>query len=245
MKNRMGLCKSLVLGALMILLCFAVQIAAVHGIDAKRSLDGINRFDPDFKNPNGDLPLGQLHLSGGTVFFPWAKGERGDRGSSAADIISSCRPERENIKLEGSHPRKALEDLTAVNSVKERVVAYDGAQNSDADSQVPGNSMDIRVSGKGRDSGPVDESDSSFGNGIESVVDEALASSMDGSFAGRSSPTSGWKSSMNNMNIDVSGISASAINTAPGGSAVVNNNIIIKPVQVILVPTDSQERIPT
>ncbi len=231
----MGLCKSLVLGALIILLCFTVQIAAVHGIDARRSLDGINKFDPDFKNPNGDIPLGQLHLSGGTVFFPWAKGERGDRGSSAT----------ENIKLEGSHPRKALEDLTAVNSVKERVVTYDGAQNSDADSQVPGNSMDIRVSGKGRDSGPVDESDSSFGNGIESVVDEALASSMDGSFAGRSSPISGRKSSMNNMNIDVSGISASAINTAPGGSAVVNNNIIIKPVQVILVPTNSQERIPT
>jgi len=240
----MGLCKSLVVG-LMILLCFTVQIAAVQGIDAKRSLNGINKFDPDFKNPNGDLSLGQLQLSDGTVFFPWAKGERGDRGSSAAGIMSTRRSEKEKIEMGGSHPQQALEDLTAVNSVKERDVVYDGAQNSDADSRIPGNSMDIRVSGKGRDNGHVDEGDSSFGNGIESVVDDALASSMDGSFAGRSSSAPGGRSSMNNMNIDISGISASAINTAPGGSAVVNNNIIIKPVQVILVPTDSQEQIPT
>ncbi|MCX6668918.1 MAG: hypothetical protein NTV25_03805, partial [Methanothrix sp.] len=229
-------------GALIILLCFTVQITAAQGIDAKRSLD--NKFDPGFKNPNGDLTLGQLQLSSGTVYFPWAKENRGDRGSSAAGIMSSGRPEKEEIKMGGSHPQQALEDLTAVNSVKERDVVYDGAQNSDADSQIPGNSMDIRVSGKGRDNSHVDEGDSSFGNGIERVVDDALASSMHGSFAERSSSTPGRKSSMNNMNIDVSGISASAINTAPGGSAVVNNNIIIKPVQVILVPTDSQEQIP-
>jgi len=218
----MGFNKSLAVGALIILLCFTVQIAAVQGIDAKRSLD--NKFDPD-----EDLTLGQLQLSSGTVYFPWAK---------------EGRPEKEEIKMGGSHPQQALDDLTAVNSVKERDVVYDGAQNSDADSQIPGNSMDIRVSGKGQDNSHVDEGDSSFGNGIESVVDDALASSMHGSFAGRSSSAPGRKSSMNNMNIDVSGISASAINTAPGGSAVVNNNIIIKPVQVILVPTDSQEQIP-
>jgi len=240
----MGFNKSLAMGALIILLCFTVQIAAVQGIDAKRSLDDINKFDPDFKNPNGDLPLGQLQLSSGTVYFPWAKENRGGRGSSAADIMSFRRPEKEEIEMSGSHPQQALDDLTAVNSVKERDVVYEGAQNGDADSQISGNSMDIRVSGKGQDDSHVDEGDSSFGNGIERGVDDALASSMQGSFAGGSSSTPGRKSSMNNMNIDVSGISASAINTAPGGSAVVNNNIIIKPVQVILVPTDSQEQIP-
>jgi hypothetical protein len=37
------------------------------------------------------------------------------------------------------------------------------------------------------------------------------------------------------MNIDITGISASAVNMAEGGSVVVNNNIIVKPVQIIYV----------
>jgi len=226
----------------MILLVFAVQITAVQGINAKSSL---NKFDPDFNDPNGDRPLGQLQLSGGTVYFPWAKENRGDRGYSAADIMSSRQSEKEEIEMRGSHPQQTLEDITAINSIKERDVVYEGVQNGDAKRQISGNSVDIRVSGNGQDGSHADEGDNSFGNGIERVVDDALASSMRGSFAGLSSSTPGQKSSMNNMNIDVSGISASAINTAPGGSAVVNNNIIIKPVQVILVPTDSQGQIPT
>ncbi|MCX6669045.1 MAG: hypothetical protein NTV25_04455, partial [Methanothrix sp.] len=186
----MGFNKSLAVGALIILLCFTVQITAAQGIDAKRSLD--NKFDPD-----EDLTLGQLQLSSGTVYFPWAKENRGDRGSSAAGIMSSGRPEKEEIEMGGSHAQQALDDLTAVNSVKERDVVYEGAQNGDADSQISGNSMDIRVSGKGQDNSHVDEGDSSFGNGIERVVDDALASSMHGSFAERSSSTPGRKSSMN------------------------------------------------
>jgi hypothetical protein len=47
----------------------------------------------------------------------------------------------------------------------------------------------------------------------------------------------------NNLNIEVSGISVSAINTAEGGNAVANSNIIIKPVQVIYSPSEVDEKI--
>jgi hypothetical protein len=103
------------------------------------------------------------------------------------------------------------------------------------------NSMNIKVHDRGQEQKSMDEADSIFGDGIERIVDDALTSSMDGYFTGRSPSAVGQKSSMNNMNIDVSGISASAINTAEGWSAVVNNNIIIKPVQVIVVPSGSKE----
>jgi hypothetical protein len=232
----MGFNKSLVTGALIILLCFTAQIAAVQGIDAGRSPDNVNKFYSGFKNQNGDLPLGQLQLSSGTVYFPWSKDNRGDRGSSR-------QPEKEEIQMSGSHPQQTVGDLTAMNTIKERDVVYEGTQTGDSDNQRSSNSMDIRVSGKGHSS-DADEDDDGLGDGIERTVDDALASSMDGSLAGGSPSIPGQKSSMNNMNIDVSGISASAINTAPGGNAVVNNNIIIKPVQVILVPTDSNGDIP-
>lgn len=238
----MGFNKSLVTGVLIILLCFTAQIADVRGFDAGRSPDNANKLYSDYKNPNGDLPLGQLQLSSGTIYFPWAKDNRGGRGSSIAGIMPPSQPEKEEIQMSGSHSQQTLGDLTAMNTIKERDVVYDGTQTGDSDNQSSGNSMDIRVAGKGHDS-DVDRDDG-IGDGIERTVDDALASSMNGALTGSSSSIPDRKNSMNNMNIDVSGISASAINTAPGGSAVVNNNIIIKPVQVILVPIDSKAVIP-
>ena len=47
----------------------------------------------------------------------------------------------------------------------------------------------------------------------------------------------------NYMNIDVSGITVSAINTVAGGSAVATSNIIIKPVQVIIYPSEVDEKL--
>ena len=47
----------------------------------------------------------------------------------------------------------------------------------------------------------------------------------------------------NNLNIDVSGISVRAINTVQGGSAVATSNIIIKPVQIIICPSEVAEKL--
>ncbi len=47
----------------------------------------------------------------------------------------------------------------------------------------------------------------------------------------------------NNMNIVVSGITVSAINTVKGGNAVANSNIIIKPVQIIVCPSEVDEKL--
>jgi len=85
------------------------------------------------------------------VYFPWAKENRGDRGYSAADIMSSRQSEKEEIEMRGSHPQQTLEDITAINSIKERDVVYEGVQNGDAKRQISGNSVDIRVSGNGQD----------------------------------------------------------------------------------------------
>jgi hypothetical protein len=45
------------------------------------------------------------------------------------------------------------------------------------------------------------------------------------------------------MNINVNGISVSAINTVEGGSAVATSNIVIKPVQIIISPSEVEEKL--
>ena len=57
----------------------------------------------------------------------------------------------------------------------------------------------------------------------------------------RSSP--GLQQFGNNLDIDVSGISVRAINTVKGGSAVATSNIIIKPVQVTICPSEVGEKL--
>jgi hypothetical protein len=47
----------------------------------------------------------------------------------------------------------------------------------------------------------------------------------------------------NNLKIDVAGISVSAVNTVQGGSAVATSNIIIKPVQIIICPSEVEEKL--
>ena len=47
----------------------------------------------------------------------------------------------------------------------------------------------------------------------------------------------------NYMNIDVSGINVQAMNTVQGGNAVATSNIEIKPVQIINVPPEVEEKL--
>ncbi len=47
----------------------------------------------------------------------------------------------------------------------------------------------------------------------------------------------------NNMIIDVSGISVSAINSVKGGSATATSNIVIRPVQIIACPSEVEEKL--
>ncbi len=115
-----------------------------------------------------------------------------------------------------------------MNAVKQRDIVYDEPQ-----SDTP-NSLDVRV-GKGEGekgwSGKFTEGDS-----LENYVDNAVDSGMNG---GRHD----GQPQENYMNIDVSGITVSAINTVEGGSATATSNIVIKPVQIINCPCEAEEKL--
>ncbi len=78
---------------------------------------------------------------------------------------------------------------------------------------------------------------------IEDIVDAKLKSCLSDDRRGpRDSRTSTHRLG-NKMNIEVSGISIRAINTVPGGKAMATSNIVIRPVQILVCPSEVEEKL--
>jgi len=220
-----------------IVACLCLQLGISAG-QAPHSL-GMKELRSPFLQPQHDTPMGQLELPGETVFFPWSDQTRRESNHPASGMLSAA-PQKEEISLSGSDSQVSVKDLKAMNSVKERDVVYEDYQQSDPEARGLLNSRDIQIVGQ---AGPEDAGQQDvLGENIERLVDGALASSMNRR-SGEKAVSVYGQNLGNNLNIEVSGISVSAINTAEGGNAVANSNIIIKPVQVIYSPSEVDEKI--
>ena len=153
-------------------------------------------------------------------------------------------PLEEKIALNESHSMEQVSDLVVMNGAKEREIIYDGEQNGDPDAQGLTNFLDVSVTGQdeAKKIWPDKSWDDSY---IDKIVNNAFNTSMKNEMNNSQISRRGTQlqSLGNNLNIDVSGISVSAINTVPGGSAVATSNIIIKPVQMIICPPDVEEKL--
>lgn len=174
-------------------------------------------------HPGSDIGILRLPNSD-TVCFPWAS-----REAKSGRLSGSAQPHVESIHMSGSVSERLVPDLKSMNSVRSREILYDELQ--DGGPGVYSNSLAVRVAGNAA------ESQSWEGEEIEDLVDRALASGAGRRFGG-ATPGIG-----NRMEIEVSGITVSAINTVPGGSAVATSNIVIKPVQIIIAPPEVQEKL--
>lgn len=214
-----------------LLMCISVAmvISAATASDVNPALSAISQFHSDFLNHNQDQSLGQLcHPQGNDAFQLM----QDDEASFSHRIWPSSQPSKEEIHMNESNPQEHIKGIDAINAQKERDIVYDGLLAS----SDPATTTEIKVTGnQGYVAGEFDEIDPA-GDAIENEVDSAFARSKMGSMGGL--PVGGQARSMNNLKIDVSGVDIKAINTVPGGSAVANSNIIIKPVQVIVVPPD-------
>jgi hypothetical protein len=161
-----------------------------------------------------------------------------------SDLMPQTLPSEEKIALVGSHSVEKVSDLNAVNSVKKRDVVYEGAQDGDPEAKGLANSLDVSVNG-------LDQAKSDLlgkgweGEKIEKKIDDALDKGIKNEANNDHAAERYPKSQRlgNNMNIVVSGITVSAINTVKGGNAVANSNIIIKPVQIIVCPSEVDEKL--
>jgi len=189
------------------------------------------------------VEFGQLELSGGTVYFPWSSKQVFFPGKSDPDSLreslSSFSGDNEAIMLNKSHSRADVRDLSAFNSLRQRDVVYDD-QSAMLDSSPESSDLDIQILG-------VEDSDEKMlsydlwgGDGQEG--DDQGSRQESQSRYGFSGAGSG-RFEGNILNIDVSGISVSAINSVEGGSAVATSNIIIRPVQIFFNSREVEERL--
>jgi hypothetical protein len=188
-----------------------------------------------------DSNKGTLEISGDTICFPWAS-KRLD--SNEARVQSRSRAVPETISLIGSHPQELLQDLKAFNGVKQMDIECNEVQNGSFKSPGWGNGMDISVTGsKPKKNGYYEHEFDD--NRLERFVDNKFGlDPRNGSGSGsliQGNPVTTTPG--NYLNIDVSGITVSAVNTVEGGSAVATSNIIIKPVQLIIYPSEVEEKL--
>jgi hypothetical protein len=154
-----------------------------------------------------------------------------------SEFMPQSLPSKEKISLEGSHSSRQISDLKAINAVKERDIVCNEVQNGDPNAMGLVNSLDVSVTGQ---QGELN---------VEKIVDNALNASLKSSENyGRSQEQTaeGFPQLVqlgNDLDIEVRGISVSAINTVKGGSAVATSNIIIKPVQIIICPPEVEEKL--
>jgi len=192
-----------------------------------------------FGHPEADT-MGQLKTAAGTINFPWSTEQNPNMQHHLRDLMPQSLPSRENVVLKGSSSEARVSDLKAINSVKQRDINYDEAQSGDPASQGLSNSLDVSITGQEPAKNDVFGKDES-GDDIEKIVDNAFNN-------GTKNKQNDGKTAKsvqlgNNMNINVNGITVSAINTVEGGSAVATSNIVIKPVQIIISPSEVEEKL--
>jgi len=233
-----------------IFICLLQGLAA--GDPSSPSADALSKmeeFHSDFIHHQENQTLGQLLHHDDAAYFPCDSRqilypEHNALELHAPDLMPRSLPTNERMVLNGSDPEARVKDVSAINSIKERDLICEDSQLAGSGSQGLANSMNVVVAGE-RNSAKEDSSHGRAGDfDIENLVDDALGKDMQKNAAHTiTSRENGPKQEGNYLNVDVSGISVSAINTVEGGSAVATSNIIIKPVQIIISPSEVEQKL--
>jgi len=221
--------KDLIARILSLSLCLILGISFCQASDVSDALNSYRELQSNFIISQDKFS--EVHPESA---FPSSEGFQ----STVFGKMPSSRPVNEEIAMTGANSKEQVQDLEAINAVKQRTIVYDGVQKSDGVHE--GNSLDIGITGNGQEKQGMMDSDDDFGNAIEEKVDSAITSGMN---RGSGDKTGSIRRQVNNLNIDVSGISVSAINTVPGGNAIATSNIKIEPVQIIIEPSEASEKL--
>lgn len=228
--------KSLVAWMPLLCLCLLTGVTLGHAMDSTSALNSYKDLQSSFDNYRQDASTSHPE-----PVFVSPEGIR----SNLFGKLPSSGPFDDDIVLNATHSKEQVQDLVAMNTVAERDIVYDDVQRSDPEHQGQGNSMDIEVAGNGQGGhdrvgimGQDEEND--LANFIEERVDAATVSSANHGVRDNSQST---RYLGNSLNIDVHGITVTATNTVPGGSAIATSNIKIEPVQIIMNPSEVSERL--
>jgi hypothetical protein len=240
MKKMLGPTGAMLVGAAFVFLMLCMSSEAQQ-LSAPDSLLKMKEFHPSFVDNQKELKAGTSELFCNTTGFPWAFRML---GPNRPDFMPRSEPVAETISLDGDHPDEQLQDLKSFNAIQKRDIVYSETQNGSANSPGLSNALEVCITGKGQDKKEYSE----YGlgvNNLEQFVDNKFHLGPRNGNCDDVLPrgNSGSNQPGNYMNIDVSGVTVSAINTVEGGSAVATSNIIIKPVQLIIYPSEVEEKL--
>ena len=172
------------------------------------------------KNPE----WGKLQAGGETIYFPWHGSSLPGRPAISRPATRS--PVREEIIMDANNSSASLDDLLVINSVGERDVIERSSQNGDPEDGGLSNALSIDVGGG------------------ESQGDEASNYDSESNEAGGPGFRRGdLKYAGNYLTVNVHDIKVTAVNSMPDGNAVATSNIIIEPVQTIVVPSEVHQKL--
>jgi len=167
---------------------------------------------------------GVLQAGGETIYFPWHGSSL--PGRPAISRPASRSPVREEIIMDANNSSASLDDLLVINSVKERDVIERSSQNGDPEDEGQSNALSIDVGG-GESQG--DDASNYDSESIEAGGPDFRRGDL--KYAG------------NYLTVNVHDIKVTAVNSMPDGNAVATSNIIIEPVQTIVVPSEVHQKL--
>jgi hypothetical protein len=195
---------------------------------AEQQLNGLEQINKlKERHTERSTDLGILKVGADTIYFPWYNRQNPPVRPDLSGSISTS-PKKEEILMNSTTSTANVRDLSAINSLKQRDLLYKDSQDGDASYLGTVNSQNISVSGKGND---------------KSVDQVAKMEWREDGIGGREHDNSDPHHAGNYLSVDVHDISVSAINTMQGGNAVATSNIIIEPVQIIVCPSEVDEKL--
>ena len=188
-------------------------------------LEQINKLKERHTERSSDL--GILKVGADTIYFPWYNRQNPPVRPDLSGSVSTS-SKKEEILMDSTNSTANVRDLSAINSLKQRDLLYKDSQDADASNLGMVNSQNISVSGPGND---------------KSEDKVAKMEWKEDGMGGQEHENSDLHHAGNYLGIDVHDISVSAINTMQGGNAVATSNIIIEPVQIIVCPSEVDEKL--
>ena len=128
--------------------------------------------------------------------------------------------------MDANNSSARLDDLLVINSVKERDVIERSSQSGDPVDGGLSNALSIDVGGG---EGPGDEASNYEAGSIKPGSPDFRRSDLN--YAG------------NYLTVNVHDIKVMAVNNMPDGNAVATSNIIIEPVQTIVMPSEVHQKL--
>ncbi len=215
---------SLALVGIIFIFIFVSSASSVPQLDVNEQLNKFRDNSVHSRLYDNSPEWGVLQAGGETIYFPWHGSSL--PGRPAISSSASMSPVREEIIMDANNSSASLDDLLVINSVKERDVIERSSQNGDPEDGGLSNALFIDVGGRENQGDQASNYDS------ESIEADGPGFGLgDLKYAG------------NYLTVNVHDIKVTAVNSMPDGNAVATSNIIIEPVQTIVIPSEVHQKL--